>query len=359
VVNDDSAPSTEQPGQGEPPEATEASEATEAIEPSTRALRRPRLLWVAAAVLVVLALIGSIAWALRPQAAQNGIASATPQQAVRGFLDALAAGDADRALQFALTKPTDTTLLTRAVLESSNKSGALSVVNVPEVSGSGTVQVPAEVSIGDHRATITLSTTQTDAGWRLEQVTSTIDPGPLPATLGPKLNDQPLTNTAHIEVFPGSYTFSEDVDEITFGSTPVVVAVVGEDVKAGLEPTLTDKGVKAANTIADKAVKACMAKRDPNPQGCPNSVTVAVGQKIDTKSIKWTLVGDPWKTATYTLDVADPTQARGASTLNFRFRCTLTQNGEKYMVDQTNKVAVRYMLTVTDPSVPVVWQRIG
>ena len=70
-----------------------------------------------------------------------------------------------------------------------------------------------------------------------------------------------------------------------------------------------DKAAKEKKEAADKAVKACMAKRDPNPQGCPNSVTVAVGQKIDTKSIRWTLVGDPWKTATYTLDVADPTQA--------------------------------------------------
>ena len=139
----------------------------------------------------------------------------------------------------------------------------------------------------------------------------------------------------------------------------MLVAAVGDDVKAGLEPTLTSKGVKAANAIAEKAVKACLAKRDPSPQGCPNSVTVAVGQKLDTKSIKWNLVGNPWKNATYTLDVADPTQARGATTLNFRFRCTLTQNGEKYMVDQKNEVSVRYMLTVTDPSVPVVWQRIA
>ena len=360
MVNDDSAPSDAQPDPVDPDGATGQAEPPEATETSTRAaLRRPRLLWIAAAVLVVLALIGSIAWALRPQPAQNGISSATPQQAVRGFLDALAGSDADRALQFALTKPTDTALLTRAVLESSNKTGPLTVVNVPEVGGSGTVQVPAEVGIGDHRATITFSVAQTDAGWRLQQVTSTIDPGALPATLGPTLNGQPLTNTAHIEVFPGSYTFGEDVDEITLADRPVLVAAVGDDVKAGLEPTLTSKGVKAANAIAEKAVKACMAKRDPSPQGCPNSVTVAVGQKLDTKSIKWNLVGNPWKNATYTLDVADPTQARGATTLNFRFRCTLTQNGEKYMVDQKNEVSVRYMLTVTDPSVSVVWQRIA
>ena len=158
-------------------------------------------------------------------------------------------------MQFALTKPTDTALLTRAVLESSNKTGPLTVVNVPEVGGSGTVQVPAEVGIGDHRATITFSVAQTDAGWRLQQVTSTIDPGALPATLGPTLNGQPLTNTAHIEVFPGSYTFGEDVDEITLADRPVLVAAVGDDVKAGLEPTLTSTGVKAANAIAEKAVK--------------------------------------------------------------------------------------------------------
>ena len=125
------------------------------------------------------------------------------------------------------------------------------------------------------------------------------------------------------------------------------------------QPVLTEAGEKSANRTAAAALNGCLAKRDPAPKGCPNSVAIQKGQKVDTKSIRWDLIGDPWKNATYTLDVADPTQARGATTLNFRFRCTLTQNGEKYMVDQKNEVSVRYMLTVTDPSVPVVWQRIA
>mgnify|MGYP005608476685 CR=1 FL=1 len=333
--------------------------ADEPTQPPVKPKRQPRRLWIAAALVVVLALVGSIAWVLRPQPPAGTVSAATPREAVSGFLQALADADADRALQYALNRPVDTTLLTRPVLEASRKEAPLVIVNVPEVAGNGTsVQVPAELKLGEEPFTITFSVSRTDLGWRLGQVTSTIDPGPLPSALGAALNGQPLTNTSHLEVFPGVYRFAEQLAEITFKSSRVVVSVAGEDIRAGLQPTLTTVGEKAVNKIAHAAVKACLAKKEPAPQGCPNSVKVAEGQKLSTKTIKWTLVSDPWKDAAYTLDVADPTQARGATKLTFRFRCTLTQNGEKYMVDQTNSVDVRYMLTVTDPKVAVVWQRI-
>jgi len=329
-------------------------------EASTSPVVRPRLLWIAVAVLAVLALVGGIAWSLRPQPVAGSVPAATPKQAVTGFLEALAGGDADRALEFALTRPTDTTLLTRTVLEASHADGALAIVNVPEVAGTDTVQVPAEVTLGGKPATIAFAVTQTAPGWRLAHVTSTIDPGPLPASLGPTLSGQPLLDTSHLEVFPGLYTFGDSVPEIAFDAPQVVVDVVGEDIRAGLQPALTKVGVKTANAIASAAVDDCMAKQSPNPAGCPNSVKVAPGQKIKSKTIKWTLIGDPWKNATYTLDVTDPTRARGATSLTFRFRCTMTQKGETYQVDQVNPpVGVKYLLTVTDPKAPVTWQRVS
>ena len=318
------------------------------------------MLWIAAAVVVVLALVGSIAWALRPQPPVGKVPAATPRDAVTGFLQALADADADRALEYALTRPPDAALLTRPVLEASRKEGALAIVNVPEVAGNGNlVQVPAQVTLGKEASTIIFSVNRTDLGWRLGQITSTIDPGPLPSSLGATLNGQPLADPSNLQVFRGLYRFADGLPQITFKGSRVVVNGVGEDIRAGLQPTLTSAGEKAANRIAHAAVKACLAKKEPAPQGCPNSVKVAEGQKVSTKTIKWTLVSDPWKNAAYTLDVNDPTQARGATTLKFRFRCTLTQNGEKYMVDQTNSVDVRYMLTVTDDTVPVVWQRVS
>ena len=79
--------------------------------------------------------------------------------------------------------------------------------------------------------------------------------------------------------------------------------------------------------------------------------------------LSWHLVKGRLQTAqdaTYTLDVNDPTKARGATSLTFRFRATLTQNGETYMVNQKNPpVSVRYLLTVTDAKEPVVWQRVS
>lgn len=346
--------------QNAPNDAPNEAAPDDALAGAPGNVRRPRLLWVAGAVLVILALLGGIAWTLRSQPASGRVPSATAKQAVTGYLEALAANDADRALEYAQNPPTDKTLLTHSVLEASHELGALVIVNVPEVSGGGTVQVPAEVTIGGQPTTIAFSVTQTAPGWRLGQVSSVVDPGALPQSLGPTLNGQALSDTSHLEVFPGLYSFGESAREITLRNPQVVVDAVGEDIRVGLQPTLTSAGVKKANAIAAASLKKCMAQDSANPAGCPNSVKVATGQKINTKTITWSLVGDPWQDATYTLDVNDPTKARGATSLTFRFRATLTQNGETYMVNQKNPpVSVRYLLTVTDAKAPVVWQRVS
>lgn len=349
------------PDEETPDEAAQEATAEAAPEqPEAATPRRPRTRWIAAlAFVVVAALIAGIAWLLRPQPESSAVPAATPQQAVAGYLEALVATDADRALEYALNRPADTTLLTRSMLEASHKQGAFAVVNVPEVTGGDTVTVPADVTLDGKPATIAFSVTRTDAGWRLGQITSTIDPGPLPSQWRASINGQALANTEHVEVFPGIYVFDEKEPEIALEGGRVTVQAVGEDIRAGLRPVLTAAGEKQASKTAAKSLDACLKKRSTAPAGCPNSVTVQKGQKVDTKSIKWTLVGDPWKNAVYTLDVNDPTHARGATKLTFRFRCSLTQNGEKYQVDQTDTVSVRYLVSLTDAKEPVVWQRVA
>ena len=137
--------------------------------------------------------------------------------------------------------------------------------------------------------------TQTEPGWRLGQVTSTIDPGPLPSALGATLNGQPVDDR-HLEVFPGVYTFRDGLREIAFRGNRVVVDAVGDDVRAGLAPTLTTAGERRSNRIAAASLDDCMDANNPAPPGCPNSVKVQKGQKIDPRTIRWNLVGDPWKT---------------------------------------------------------------
>ncbi|MFT4296915.1 MAG: hypothetical protein QM582_16040 [Micropruina sp.] len=347
------------PDDGSTPEPTgDADEQATAPAPHRP---RPRARWIAALAFIVLAgLIAGIAWLLRPQPASTSVPAATPQQAVSGYLDALVAADAPRALEYALNRPTDTTLLTREMLEASHREAKLTVVNVPVVEGNETVTVPAEVRFGDAPATIAFSVTKTEAGWRLGQVTSTIDPGPLPSELGATINGRPLTDPEHLEVFPGVYVFGEKLPTITLDGGRVTVQAVGEDVRAGLQPVLTAAGKKQASKVAATALKRCLAQKSAAPKDCPNSVAVEKGQKLDTTSIRWNLVGDPWKNATYTLDVADPTHARGATRLTFRFRSSLTQNGEKYTVDQTlPAVDVRYQVSVTNAKDPVAWERVG
>lgn len=80
---------------------------------------------------VVAVLIAGIAWLLRPQPPASSVPSKTPQEAVAGYLNALVDADANRALEYALNRPTDTTLLTADVLKASHKTAKLAVVNVP------------------------------------------------------------------------------------------------------------------------------------------------------------------------------------------------------------------------------------
>ena len=232
------------PDEETPDEAAQEATAEAAPEqPEAATPRRPRTRWIAAlAFVVVAALIAGIAWLLRPQPESSAVPAATPQQAVAGYLEALVATDADRALEYALNRPTDTTLLTRAVLEASHQQGRLTVVNVPEVGEGENVTVPAEIKLGDRATTITFAVTRTEAGWRLAQVTSTIDPGPLPGELGAT----PLPLTASVCGLPAPLL----VTVIVALRVPVA-AGVKVIVSAQLAPgaTVVQVPAEAANSV--------------------------------------------------------------------------------------------------------------
>lgn len=182
---------------------------------------RSRTRWIAAlAFAVAVVLIAGVAWLLRPQQDPSAVPASSPKEAVTGYLDALVTGDAERALQYALNRPTDTSLLTRAMLEQSHKKAPLAVVDVPEApGGEPNTTLAAQVTLGERATTLTFSLTRTEEGWRLGQVTSTIDPGALPGSLKVKLNGQALADTAHIEVFPGVYSFTESRPRSTWPAT--------------------------------------------------------------------------------------------------------------------------------------------
>lgn len=348
-----------EPGQaGESEPATADPTPNEPAKAASSTAGGSRRTWLLiGAVVAVIALAAAVFGLTRPRPAASPVPAATPHEAVAGYLEALAKADAERALLYALNRPSDTALLTNAMLEASRAKAALSVVTVDQVAGAGTVTVPATVKFGDRQASMSFSVTSTDQGWRLQQVTSTIDPGGASAALDVTINGQPVPDTAHVEVFPGTYTFGEKSPALDFATPDVVVDAVGDDVRAGLQPTLTKRGLASVNDIAAASLSACLKKRETAPAGCPNLVTVEKDEKIDAKSIRWTLVGNPWKGATYTLDPADPTKVRGATALRLRFRCDLTTGGATYSVDQTNATDVKYELVLTDAKQPVTWQR--
>ena len=89
-----------------------------------------------------------------------------PSDAVKSYLEALAAGQAATALSLGDDAPADTSLLTDAVLAQSNKLAPLTDINVPDVNDEYAYQVAASFKLGKQAVNENFSVAQ--IGRRLE-----------------------------------------------------------------------------------------------------------------------------------------------------------------------------------------------
>ena len=111
----------------------------------------------------------------------GGTSSAPPAEAkkasdaVKGYLDALAAGQAEAALAFGKDQPADKTFITDAVLADSVKRAPITDINVPEVADENAYQVSATYKIGGQAVNEELLC-------RARRVTSFSSPTPLPGS---------------------------------------------------------------------------------------------------------------------------------------------------------------------------------
>lgn len=327
--------------------------------PTRRGTSRAILIGALAGVLALVLGLGGYLWFGRTHTTPtSGPAAATPTAAVRGYLDALVAGHAADALAYAAAKPVDTSLLSDQVLAASQKLRPLSVVNVGTVEGQGTAMVPVTVRQADTTKDWQVPVIQTPQGWRLSKVTSEITLGGLPSGLALTLNGQALPAGPTATVFPGAYAFADTVPEIDFKDKPLIVDAPGSVFNVELTPVLTDAGKKKLRTLAQAAVKNCLAQKSITPDGCPNVAAAAKGQTVIDKTVKWTLKGDPWKAATYSVSPEEPTKASGKSKFTFRLVCSLKQDGATYQIDQSIPYTMVFSADVIDPAATVSWQRV-
>jgi hypothetical protein len=305
-----------------------------------------RIAIIVGAGVVALALIaGLVAFALRPKATagnppaqtsqpsgpatnpasqQPSSPAATADTAVRGFLQALAAGDAAAALSYALVPPGERTLLTSEVLAQSRRHGGLSAVAVTPVSDPAATAVQATYQVGRTRVSETFAVIKAGQAWKLTRPYTYLDlTGTAYTRQAVMVNGVPVRRPT-VNVFPGTYVFSTGSRVTDFGSHNVVV--VGRTSSppntAGIRPRLTGDGVGLMRSLARTSLDSCLRQHKLAPKNCPFAATAA-GYKIDTSTIRWTRSGpDPFRRSTVTMDEALTASTRVNLTIKGSVHCS-------------------------------------
>lgn len=279
----------------EPPAA-----AATAVPPPAAPARRRRNPWlVALAVLLPLLLIAAGAGAFWWFTQRD-----TPEKAIRGYLTALAEGDADRALTYA-DASLDGTFLTDDVLAQLKSQGA-GVGGLVEQSKNA-----ATFTLAGTPVSVTYPTSEANGVVRLPVAVRATVRTTVPVTLLGK----PVSGD--VWLFPGRYQLvagspNLKVDQQVLAVDPSQPITVTPSV------ALSPAGVDAARAAVAKDLQRCLAAKQLAPANCPFQLKQAANGTINESSITYTLEAEnPVPTA----QVAwDPATSRAKSSFALKIR---------------------------------------
>ena len=216
--------------------------------------------------------------------------AALPSDAVRGFLEALAAGDAQTALGYAQTQPTDTTFLTNEVLAASAKLAPITGINVPEVNDEYAYSVDASYKLGSQAVNTSFTVEKEGDAWKLREVAYDLDLGSQRSKTLPMVVNGVSVATDSILLFPCSYEFTTGSKNVGYGKSNVLAVQSPSDYPRGLaeiQPTLTSAGEKEFTSALENSLEKCMKSKKMENPGCPNSFDRTSGPKPKDGTFKW------------------------------------------------------------------------
>ncbi len=197
-----------------------------------------------------------------------------PSEKVQAYLEALAAGDAPKALNQAAKAP-DTTFATSEALKAQQKVAGISSIEVSSGSRSGNrARVTATYKFGEKQADETYTLTKIDGDWKIDDALYPIDLSDLDVP-GLTLLGIDTAGKDKAYVFPGPLVWGStneylsvkerDSDEFTLSPAD------GSYAYSTLETGLSDAGEKAVATAVSTFIAACAKAKDLNPDNCPQS----------------------------------------------------------------------------------------
>lgn len=273
------------------------------------------ILLIGAGVIAVIIVIAVIVAMLPKAAGPSGGGLPAPAksgtEAVKGYLEALAASDSAAALSYAAQAPTDTSLLTDEVLAASNAVTPITEIKVVEPATEFS-PITASYLLGDDNVTTEFYASNSSGSWKLESITRDIaiaDMNGIAATI----NGAPVQDT-RITVFPGSYSLVPTNNLYVVDGGAFVVTSPQDFTSYTMQLDISSTGQTKLRAAAQAHLKSCLKQTSLAPKGCGFSIrangTGAVKAKWSISSGK-----NAMKNAKFRLDLADPSRASAYTTV--------------------------------------------
>lgn len=292
-----------------------------------RRIRRVVLLAVVAALVVAAAFVipRGLGYHRTPGADRR------PSTGAVQFLQAVADGDADRALALQHQAPEDRTLLTDDVLDRSRRLTPISrievIVDNPE-------RVEISYLLGQEEVHAQFDPVrQPDGSYRIERGTTTVQVN-RPDQLEVFVNGVRLTADT-VEAFPGTYQLATGLENIEYVEPLFTVSGPETEPQLAPSPRLSTQGAAAFMTAVRDRLAACMQSREVNPPDCPQSLNIAEGTLVDPASVRWALEEDPFVAVTPKLSLTDETVAEVRLSIRARLQALVTTPTGPGMVNQS------------------------
>ncbi len=290
-----------------------------------------------------------------------GVEILTPQRVVRGYLDALAAGDIVKALTYGPRGGEGSQVLLSATAHDAMppESRPSNIAILTEDPLATEVDVTYTLA-GQNVATAMRVVRQDNGSYEMARTTVTIQMEMVGGDNLPTfINGSAVDPSLLMEVVPGTYAPSTGLPFVAFpvsSSIGIVSLAYTDTAVFTMNPELTLAGRTALLKQAKASLKRCIAVRELTPTGCPNAI--AAPKPVVPGSVRWELTDEDtlWSSFSPTLSSSDQSVAVAAVNLGLRVSMDYTNGQSSGVNDPSSTVALRATMLGTDAnSVTVIW----
>lgn len=244
----------------------------------------------------------------------------SPQDAVRQYLEALAAGDIETALSLGEVGG----IGSRALLEESVHAEMRERAPIRNVQiltdDPNATEVDVSYLLAGEQVDTRIPVIRGDSGnYQLARTTVTIVIELSQAEAVPLLvNGVEVQKFEPLEVVPGFYEVSTGLRFIEYpADNSFTIGSLGfaSETRLTATPRLTSAGAEALRTAVQRSLERCFRQQALAPEGCPQSIRSP--QSVDSSTIRWQLIGNPMADAEPSLSAED--LSIGTMTLDLRY----------------------------------------